>query len=80
MHIAGTYALRANNTCIFLVADFNKASWREDVIAYKKSAREFGIESYIEISKSGNGAHAWIFFEEPVFARKARQLGTAFSI
>ena len=76
MHIAGTYALRANNTCIFLAADFDKASWREDVIAYKKAAREFGIESYIEISKSGNGAHAWIFFEEPVFARKARQLGT----
>ena len=76
MHIAGTYALRPNNTCIFLASDFDKASWREDVIAYKKAAREFGIEAYIEISKSGNGAHAWVFFEEPIFARKARQLGT----
>lgn len=76
IHIAGTYAIKPNNTCIFLAADFDKSSWKEDILAYKKAAREFGIEAYVEISKSGNGAHAWIFFEEPVFARKARQLGT----
>lgn len=76
IHIAGTYAIRSNNTCIFLAADFDKESWKKDVTAYKYVARELGIETYIEISKSGNGAHAWIFFEEPVFARKARQLGT----
>lgn len=75
-HIAGTYAIKVNNTCIFLASDFDKDSWKEDVSAYKKAAKEFGVECYVEISKSGNGAHAWIFFEEPVFARKARQLGT----
>ena len=76
LHIAGTYAIKPNNTCVFLASDFDKDSWKEDVSAYKKAAKEFGIESYVEVSKSGNGAHAWIFFEEPTSARKARQLGT----
>ena len=75
-HIAGTYAIRENNTCIFLVADFDKASWKEDSLAYKKAARELGVEVCIERSKSGNGAHAWIFFQESIWARKARQVGT----
>lgn len=75
-HIAGTYAIRPDNTCIFLAADFDKATWKKDALAFKKAAREFGIEAYVEISKSGNGAHVWIFFDEPVLANKARQLGT----
>jgi hypothetical protein len=55
VHIAGTYAIRPNNTCIFLASDFDKDSWKQDVNAYKKAAKEFGIECYVEISKSGNG-------------------------
>lgn len=31
----------------------------------------------MEISRSGNGAHVWIFFADPVLAREARQLGAA---
>jgi len=72
----GTYAIREDDTCIFLAADFDKMSWSEDVIAYKNAARELGIEVAIERSKSGDGAHAWIFFSQPLPARLARQLGT----
>ena len=35
-----------------------------------------GIPAALERSRSGNGAHIWIFFEHPVLAIKARRLGT----
>ncbi|MEA1926932.1 MAG: DEAD/DEAH box helicase family protein, partial [Candidatus Auribacterota bacterium] len=72
----GTYAIRKDDTCTFLAADFDKMSWSDDVIAYKNAARELGIDVAVERSRSGNGAHAWIFFSQPVPARLARQLGT----
>jgi len=72
----GTYAILENDTCVFLVCDFDEKSWRKDVLAYAKSAEALGIQAAVEISRSGNGAHAWIFFQEPVSARLARSLGT----
>jgi len=74
--VIGTYAIRENNTCVFLAADFDGAGWKEDVIAYRDVARELGIEVAIERSRSGDGGHAWIFFSEPVSALMARRLGT----
>ena len=74
--IIGTYAICENDTCTFLAADFDGDGWRQDVSAYKSAARELGIQIEIERSRSGNGAHAWVFFREPVSARAARQLGT----
>jgi|WetSurMetagenome_2_1015567.scaffolds.fasta_scaffold00048_10 superfamily II DNA or RNA helicase len=73
---AGTYAIRPDDTCIFLAADFDKESWKDDVLAYKDAGKEFGVEISVERSRSGNGAHAWIFFNEPIPARSARLLGT----
>jgi hypothetical protein len=35
------------------------------------------VPAALEISRSGEGAHAWVFFEEAVAAREARQLGAA---
>ncbi len=72
----GTYAIKENDTCIFLAADFDKKSWQEDVLEYKNSAAKMGIDVAIEKSRSGDGAHAWIFFSEDVPAYLARQLGT----
>ena len=69
--------LLADDSCYFLAADFDEADWREDVIAFIQSCRELSIPAALEISRSGNGAHVWIFFAEPVPAREARQLGTA---
>lgn len=73
----GTYAIRKDDTCIFLAADFDKEHWKDDVYAYAMAAKEYGIEVSIERSRSGNGAHGWIFFNEPVQASLARQLGAA---
>lgn len=81
-HLAGTqtigvYPLLSDDSCYFLAADLDKADWREDAKAFLQSCRELGITAALEISRSGNGAHAWIFFAEPVPAREARQLGAA---
>ncbi len=72
----GVYALRPDDSCIFLAADFDGDGWQENVTAYRNAARVAGVGVAVERSRSGNGAHAWIFFSEPVPATLARQLGT----
>ena len=76
-HTIGVYPLLTDDSCYFLAADFDEADWREDAQAFMQSCRELGIPAALEISRSGNGAHIWIFFAEPVPAREARQLGAA---
>lgn len=73
----GVYPLLTDDTCHFLAADFDEADWREDAKAFIESCRELGVPAALEISRSGNGAHAWIFFVGTVSARDARRLGTA---
>jgi superfamily II DNA or RNA helicase len=73
----GVYPLLSDDSCYFLVADFDEADWREDAKAFMQSCRDLSIPAALEISRSGNGAHAWIFFTEPVRAREVRQLGAA---
>jgi superfamily II DNA or RNA helicase len=72
----GVYAIGTDDTCRFLAADFDGEGWRDDVLAYREAAERVGIAVAIERSRSGNGAHAWIFFAEPVPAATARRLGT----
>jgi superfamily II DNA or RNA helicase len=76
-HVVGVYPLLADDTCHFLAADFDEAEWRDDVQAFALSCRELGVPVAIEISRSGSGAHAWIFFSSAVSARDARRLGSA---
>ena len=73
--VAGLYPLMRDNTCYFLAADFDKGQWREEVKAMSKACQSFEIPHAIEISRSGNGAHLWIFFNEKVHAKEARLLG-----
>jgi hypothetical protein len=72
---AGVYPMLPDETCWFLAVDFDKESWKEDVSAFRDTARLKGVPVAIERSRSGNGAHAWIFFTEPVSAVNARRLG-----
>jgi superfamily II DNA or RNA helicase len=76
-HTVGVYPLLADDTCHFLAVDFDDADWRNDVQAFAGSCRELGVPVVLEISRSGNGAHAWLFFSSNVPARDARRLGTA---
>jgi len=74
-HTLGVYAIGADDTCRFLASDFDGDGWRDDVLAYHEAAERVGITVAIERSRSGNGAHGWIFFAEPVPAALARRLG-----
>ena len=77
MFIAGVYPVLPDGACWFLAADFDEAEWRRDVQAFAESCRAWKVPVSIERSRSGNGAHAWIFFEQPVSAAMARRLGAA---
>ncbi|MEI7695027.1 MAG: DEAD/DEAH box helicase family protein [Chlorobium sp.] len=76
-HTVGIFPMLEDDTCCFLVADFDDDGWREDAVAFMQSCREFTIPVALEISRSGNGAHIWFFFADPVPAREARQLGAS---
>ena len=75
--VVGLYSLMHDNTCYFLAADFDKGEWQREVKAMSKACHSFEIPHAIEISRSGNGAHLWIFFNEKVPAKEARLLGFA---
>jgi hypothetical protein len=76
-HVVGVYPLLTDDTCHFLAADFDEADWRDDAKAFTVSCHELDVPVAIEISRSGAGAHAWIFFSSAVSARDARRLGSA---
>lgn len=72
----GVYPLLPDETCWFLAIDFDKGSWQEDVAAFLHTCEELSVPVSVERSRSGNGAHVWVFFHSPVPARQARKLGT----
>jgi superfamily II DNA or RNA helicase len=61
--------------CWFLAADFDKDAWKDDVLAFAETCDQFELPVAIERSRSGNGAHAWFFFDAPVAANAARRVG-----
>ncbi|MBI1878363.1 MAG: DEAD/DEAH box helicase family protein [Chloroflexi bacterium] len=71
----GVYPMLLDESCWFLAADFDKASWQEDAGAFLETCRHFNVPAALERSRSGNGGHAWIFFSEPVPAALARKMG-----
>lgn len=75
--VAGVYPVLPDDTCWFLAADFDEAEWRRDVKAFAQTCQAWDVPVAIERSRSGNGAHAWVFFSEPVSASLARRLGSA---
>ena len=71
----GIFPLLLDETCWFLAVDFDQGTWREDVGAFSAACGSHNVPVAIERSRSGNGAHAWIFFSEPVASGTARSLG-----
>ncbi|TJH27353.1 TOTE conflict system archaeo-eukaryotic primase domain-containing protein [Escherichia coli] len=76
-HTAGMYPLLEDDSCYFLAVYFDEAEWQKDASAFMRSCDELGVPAALEISRSRQGAHVWIFFASRVSAREARRLGTA---
>lgn len=73
--VMGVYPMLRDETCRFLAADFDGEGWRDDVAAFVETSRRFGLGPAVERSRSGDGAHVWFFFAEPVASVTARRLG-----
>ena len=73
----GVYPLLQDDTCWFVAVDFDKKSWKADACAFLKLCHETGMPASLERSRSGNGAHVWIFFASPIQAALARKLASA---
>ena len=73
--VMGVYPLLEDESCRFLAIDFDKGNWQEEILVAKRVYEEYGIKSYIERSRSGNGGHLWVFFTESIEAHIARKLG-----
>ncbi len=76
-HTIGIYPLLPDDTCRLLALDFDKADWQRDVSAFTEVCDELGVPVSVEISRSGTGAHVWLFFTIAVPAAQARRLGSA---
>ena len=89
--VIGVYPLFPDNTCRFLAFDFDNhekgadqidnantdESWRDEVDALRQICSINGIDALTERSRSGRGAHVWIFFKHPIPASLARNFGYA---
>ncbi|MDY6792639.1 MAG: DEAD/DEAH box helicase family protein [Thermodesulfobacteriota bacterium] len=75
--LAGIYPMLSDETCCFLVMDFDDADWQKDINVLRDVCMEFNIPFAVERSRSGKGGHVWFFFENPLPAALARRFGTA---
>lgn len=87
--VLGVYPLFPDGTCRFIVFDFDNhekgaeqtdfanvtEEWHEEVDALRLICESNGITPLVERSRSGKGAHVWIFFKKPVPASLARNFG-----
>ena len=73
--VMGVYPMFLDETCHFLAADFDKQHWCDDVGAVIETCNQLGLPVAVERSRSGNGGHVWLFFDEAVPAFLARKLG-----
>ena len=88
--VIGTYPLLLDSTCRFLVFDFDNHekdsyteddankdnAWKDEVDALRRICELNGIDVLVERSRSGRGAHVWIFFREAIPAGLARNFGS----
>ena len=71
----GIYPLMRGDTCKLLACDFDGGSWALDALAFLDQCHAAGVPAVLERSRSGDGAHVWVFFDHPVAATAARAMG-----
>jgi hypothetical protein len=72
--LIGIYPLLSDNSSWFLVADFDKENWIAEAMLFIKYCQQKGFPAYLERSRSGNGGHVWLFFEQPYPAIRSRKI------
>lgn len=84
--VIGIYPILSDESCNFLAFDFDhhdaeleqdSTSWIDEVQSLRKICEHLNVPTLVERSRSGNGAHVWLFFQEAIPAKMARQFGTA---
>lgn len=89
--VVAIYPMLENNLCQLLVFDFDNHAkgaeqedyaniddgWEEEINALRRICKNLDVDAVVERSRSGRGAHLWIFFKEMVPARLARRFGFA---
>ena len=89
--VIGLYPMFPDETVNFLVFDFDchddkiggddganlESDWMTEVNAFRKICEINEVPVLVERSRSGKGAHVWIFFKKPILASVARRFGTA---
>lgn len=89
--VVAIYPMLENNLCQLLVFDFDNHakgaeqddhaniddSWKEEINALRRICKNLDVDAVVERSRSGRGAHLWIFFKEMIPARLARRFGFA---
>lgn len=75
-HVIGVYPMLEDETCNFLAVDFDGENWIDNAFSFKETCVKEGAPAYVERSRSGEGAHVWMFFEENIPAGLARRMGS----
>ncbi len=89
--VIGVFPLFPDDTCRFIVFDFDNHeknaeksdfanadnAWKDEADSLRKICEINGIDALVERSRSGRGAHIWIFFQKPIEASLARRFGNA---
>jgi superfamily II DNA or RNA helicase len=70
----GIYPLLSDNTSFFIAADFDETNWRQSILNLYAVCCEIELPAVIERSRSGNGGHLWLFFEENIPAFMSRKI------
>ncbi|REE90631.1 hypothetical protein A8990_106136 [Paenibacillus taihuensis] len=73
----GIYPMLEDEKCWFLAIDFDKHNWKQDAAAVMDTCRQSKVPAALERSRSGNGGHIWIFFDQSIEASLARKFGCA---
>ena len=63
-----------DDTCYFLAVDFDEEDFKESVNIFVNECALYNLDCLVEISRSGNGAHVWFFFDNKYPAIKIRKI------
>lgn len=71
----GVYPLFAEETRDFVAVELDGGAWPQEAAALRETCRRLGLSAVLERSRSGKGGHLWLFFDEAISARVARNPG-----